>query len=134
MPCKQPGTGNARLAAISAVEVNPITGQYAVLGTLAGATSASNQALWTGSSMAGVDGGASEALRLPVMRLRKGDRYATNSTPLGTIRSIAIKPAVDATGAGGRGLGQAQSTTGDLATFITTDGNSTELVLLPPGQ
>ena len=129
-----PGTGRvATLGSISAVDVHPITGHYAILGSLSGAPARSNQALWTGTAAVGVDETPSEALRLPILRLRKGDRYSTPATPLGTIRSLAIKPAADATGGSARGLGQAIASTGDLVTFVTTDGNITELLLLPPG-
>ncbi|MDH4474974.1 MAG: hypothetical protein QE274_00745 [Verrucomicrobiaceae bacterium] len=125
-----PGTGPAKLAAISAVDVNPFSGLYAVLGTLSGAPSSSNQALWTGDPKLGDDSPTFQKLRLPQLTLRKGNPYSTESTPNSIIRSIALKPALDPTGAGGRGLAQALGANGDLALFITTDRNLTELVLL----
>jgi hypothetical protein len=128
-PGNAPGTGPAKLAAISAVDVNPVFGLYAVLGTLSGAPSSSNQALWTGDPTLG-NNTTQQILRLPQLTLRKGNPYSTESTPNGIIRSIALKPAIDPTGAGGRGLAQALGANGDLALFITTDRNLTELVLL----
>jgi hypothetical protein len=125
-----PGTGPAKLAAISAIDVNPVSGLYAVLGTLSGAPSSSNQALWTGDPKLGDDSPALQILRLPQLTLRKGNPYSTESTPNSIIRSIALKPAIDPTGAGGRGLAQALGANGDLALFITTDRNMVELVLL----
>jgi hypothetical protein len=126
-----PGTGPAKLATLSAIDVNPVTGLYAVLGTLSGAPSSSNQALWTGNPILGEDTPlALQILRLPQLTLRKGNPYSTESTPNSIIRSIALKPALDPTGAGGRGLAQALGANGDLALFITTDRNLTELVLL----
>jgi hypothetical protein len=126
-----PGTGPAKLATLSAIDVNPVTGLYAVLGTLSGAPSSSNQALWTGDPKLGDNSPlAQQQLRLPQLTLRKGNPYSTSATPSGIIRSIALKPAIDPTGAGGRGLAQALGANGDLALFITTDRNLTELVLL----
>jgi hypothetical protein len=124
------GTGTAKLAAISAVDVNPFSGLYAILGTLSGAPSSSNQALWTGDPKLGDDSPTFQKLRLPQLTLRKGNPYSTESTPNGIIRSIALKPALDPTGAGGRGLAQALGANGDLALFITTDRNMVEIVLL----
>jgi hypothetical protein len=125
-----PGTGPAKLATLSAVDVNPVTGLYAILGTLSGAPSSSNQALWTGDPKLGDNSPALQILRLPQLTLRKGNPYSTESTPNSIIRSLALKPALDPTGAGGRGLAQALGANGDLALFITTDRNLTELVLL----
>ena len=123
-----PGTGPATLATISAVEVNPVTGLYAVLGTLGGASATSNQALWTGNPILPLGSPASE--QLPKLTLRKGNTYRTEVTPQGVIHSLALKPATDPTGAGGRGLAQALAANGDLAIFITGDRNLTEVVLL----
>jgi len=69
-------------------------------------------------------------LRLPRLTLRKGNSYRTDPTVEGTIRSIALKPAADPTGAGARGLAQVVASAGDLVLFITTDRNLTEAVLL----
>jgi hypothetical protein len=123
-----PGTGPATLATISAVEVNPVTGLYAVLGALGGASATSNQALWTGNPILAL--GSPESEQLPKLTLRKGNTYRTEVTPQGVIRSLALKPATDPTGAGGRGLAQALAANGDLAIFITGDRNLTEVVLL----
>jgi hypothetical protein len=126
-----PGTGPATVKAFSAIDVNPVSGRYAILGTLSGAPSTSNQALWTGNPALGADTpAAQQILRLPQLTLRKGNPYSTDATPQGLIRSIALKPAIDPTGAGGRGLAQALGANGDLAIFITGDRNLTEVVLL----
>jgi hypothetical protein len=126
-----PGVGPAKLKTFSAVEVHPVTGHYAVLGTLTGAAPSANQALWTGNPALGNDA-ALQLLRLPVLRLRKGMTYTTANTPLSVVRSIAFKPAADATGAGGRGLAQAIGSNGDLAVYLVGDRKLTELVLLTP--
>lgn len=126
-----PGVPGGKLSAISAVDVNPVTGHYAVLGTLSGVSAGSNQALWTGRTELG-DDGSGKVKRLPKLRLRKGQFYASTATPQGFIRSLALKPPVDATGAGGRGLAQQISTNGAVAIRVTGDGGSVELISLHP--
>jgi hypothetical protein len=74
--------------------------------------------------------GSPASEQLPKLTLRKGNTYRTEVTPQGVIRSLALKPAADPTGAGGRGLAQALAANGDLAIFITGDRNLTEVVLL----
>lgn len=123
------GTGTATVRSISAVDVNPVSGAYAVLGTLGGAPAATNQVLWSGSANAG-NAATLQVLRLPVLRLRKGQTYATAST-MGTVRSISLKPAVDATGAGGRGLSQAVGANGTIGVTLLGDLKISEMVLLP---
>ena len=123
------GTGKARLGAISAVDVHPISGRYAVLGTLAGASSATNQALWGGNTGAGNDS-TQQILREPTLKLRKGQSYSSDQGG-GSVRSIAMRPGADVTGAGGRGLSQVISSGGAVALTLSTDGGVSELVLLP---
>jgi hypothetical protein len=75
----------------------------------------------------------STTAKVGAMRLRKGQYYATTSnTPLSTISSIALKPAIDPTGAGGRGQAQAIGSEGGVAIYIVGDRKLTELVMLPP--
>jgi hypothetical protein len=128
---RAPGAGPATVLAIQAVDVNPVSGHYAVLGSLSGAQSSSNQALWAGQTALG-DNGVNQFRRLPSLRLRKGERYLSTATPLGSIRSLSIKPPVDPTGAGGRGLAQVVGSSGHIVVGILTDGNVTEQVLLGP--
>ena len=123
------GTGMATVRSFSAVDVNPVSGAYAVLGTLGGSPASSNQALWSGRADAG-NAGALQVLRLPIMRMRKGQNYSTGIT-MGVVRSIALRPAVDATGAGGRGLSHVVGANGTIGITITNDFRFNELVLLP---
>lgn len=125
-----PGIGTAKILAISAMDVDPLNGAYAVLTTLSGAPADSNQALWTGATSFGNDT-SKQFRRLPQLRLRKGDHYNTAATPLGLVKSIVLKPAVDATGAGGRGLAQAIGHFGHLVICIIGADGQTELVVLP---
>lgn len=126
---RQAGVNPAKISKINAVEVHPVTGAYVILATLSGAPSSSNQALFTGNTLLGNDTTLAP-LRDPVLRLRKGDRYSTSATALGTIKGLSIKPATDTTGAGGRGLGQCIGADGTAAVFITGDRGTTELVLV----
>jgi hypothetical protein len=123
------GTGAATVRSISAVDVNPVSGAYAILGTLRGAPTATNQALWSGFANAG-NAAALQVLRLPVLRLRKGQSYST-ATTMGTVRSLSFKPAVDAAGAGGRGLSHAVGANGAIVVSLIGDLRVTDLVLLP---
>lgn len=121
------GVSPAKIGKILAVEVNPVSGDYAVLTTLTNCPSNRNQALWLGNTLLGSDNSGD---RLPRLALRKGDRYSSANTPLGTIRSISLKPAPNPSGAGGRGLATCVGDDGSTAVHIITDGNKTELVLL----
>jgi len=124
-----PGVGPARLRAISAVDVNPVTGLYTVLGTLAGAPATANQALWSGNPNLGND--TTETIyRLPVLRLRKGQTYRTENTPQSILRAISLRPATDPTGAGGRGLAQAIGSGGQIGLVLTGDRKLHEVVVL----
>lgn len=127
MPGMGPGES---LRAISSVEVNTVSGYYAILGSVKGAPSKSNQALWTGCGSRG--NLVMPQLRLPRLALRKGDHYSSAATPKDMIRSLQIKPALEKTGAGGRGLAQAMAADGHLAVFITGDRKQVELVILAP--
>jgi hypothetical protein len=126
------GLNNVTVSAISAVDVNPTFGHYAVLGTLAGGGTAAtnNQALWTGRTAAGTDGTAH--VRLPRLLLRKGDRYGTAVTPVDTIKGLVLKPAVDTTGAGGRGLAQVVGEDGHILAAIIGDRLAQEVVVIEP--
>lgn len=125
-----PGCGPAKLLAISAVDVNPVSGRYVVLGTLSGVLATNNQALWTGDPGLGNDT-TLQILRQPILRLRKGQTYSTENTPLSTVRSLTLKPVVDASGAGGRGLAHCIGANGDVAVYLLGDRGLTELVVLP---
>lgn len=126
-----PGVPNGKLASISAVDVNPVTGHYAVLGNLSGVSAGTNQALWTGRTELGGDS-SGQAKRLPKLRLRKGQFYASTATPQSFIRSMALKPPADVTGAGGRGLAQQVSTNGAVVLHLTGSSGGVELISLHP--
>jgi hypothetical protein len=119
------------VAAIQAIDVDPVNGHYVVLGSLKGLGSNENQALWTGQTDIGNDT-TQQNLRLPSLQLRKGDVFVSTNTPLNLIRSISIKPAVDPTGVGARGLGQQINPSDATLVTLTGDRGIKELVLLNP--
>ncbi|RFC45515.1 MAG: FG-GAP repeat-containing protein [Verrucomicrobia bacterium] len=128
-----PGVGlaAARVASIQSVDVNPVNGHYAIVGSLRGVSAGSNQVLWAGRTTLG-DNTTNKALRLPSLRLRKGDAYRTGSTSRDLIRSITLRTAPEPTGIGGRGLGQAIGINGNIVVGVTADRGLEELLLVAP--
>ena len=128
-----PGVGLSRVkvAALQAIDVDPINGHYAILGSLTGAAITANQALWSGQTRLG-DDTTNQFQRLPKLRLQKGERYRTEVTNGDLIRSLSLKPAVDASGVGGRGLAQVVSANGQILLTITGDRAMQETVRLSP--
>ena len=111
--------------------MDPINGHYAILGSLTGAATTANQALWSGQTRLG-DDTTNQFQRLPKLRLQKGERYRTEVTNGDLIRSLSLKPAVDASGVGGRGLAQVVSANGQILLTITGDRAVQETVRLSP--
>ena len=120
------------VAAIQAIDVDPIQGHYVVLGSLKGLASNENQALWTGQTDLGTD--LAPQARLPTLQLQKGSVFVSTNTPLNLIRSISIRPAVDPTGVGARGFGQQINPSGATLVTLTGDRGIKELVLLNPSS
>jgi hypothetical protein len=127
------GLSRATLTAINAVNVNPAAGRYVVLGTIGGVgvSTTNNQVLWTGRTTLGLDT-SSQHLRQPTLLLRKGDRYGSTSTPQDTIRGLSLKPAVDTSGAHGRGLSQVVGESDFVLATIIGDRLAQETVVLEP--
>jgi hypothetical protein len=125
------GLNKVTLATFQAIDVDPINGHYAILGSLKGAATIANQALWSGQTSLGNDT-TEQFKRLPRLRLQKGDHYSTEATPGDLIRSIALKPAVDPSGVGGRGLAQQINSSGQILLTLTGDRKIQELVRLTP--
>lgn len=118
------------VATLQAIDVDPVNGHYVVLGSLKGLASNENQALWTGQTDLGTD--LAPQARLPTLQLQKGSVFVSTNTPLNTIRSIAIKPAIDPTGIGARGFGQQINPSGATLVTLTGDRGIKELILLNP--
>ena len=121
------------VATIQAIDVDPVNGHYVVLGSLKGLAANENQALWTGQTTLGNDT-TQQSLRLPILQLQKGSLFVTTNTPLNTIRSISIKPAIDPSGVGARGFGQQINPSGATLVTLTGDRGIKELIVLNPSN
>jgi hypothetical protein len=127
-----PGAGGlATVGSLQAIDVDPVKGHYTILGSLRGVSSRANQALWSGTTTQGDDTTA-QSQRLPVLRLQKGTPYSTSRTFSDTIKGLSIKPAVDSSGVGGRGLAQIINSSGQILLTITGDRAAKETVRLTP--
>jgi drug/metabolite transporter superfamily protein YnfA len=128
-----PGIGLSKVTvgSFQAIDVDPVNGHYTVLGSLKGAATSANQALWSGNTNLGSDT-TLQYLRLPRLRVQKGEPYATDATPGDIVRGIGLKPAVDASGVGGRGFGQVINDDGEILLTLTGDRKVQETVRLTP--
>ena len=127
-PCPGMPPG-CRLRSLSAVDVDPISSRYVVLATLSGVPAASAQALLSGRTTFGNDTLLS-GLRLPNLILRKGQAYHTVSSITDTITSMSLKPTLDPSGVGGRGLGQVIAFDGSIVVIIKGRNGAEEVVRL----
>ncbi|MCB1064006.1 MAG: FG-GAP repeat protein [Verrucomicrobiae bacterium] len=125
------GSNAITVGVMQRIDVNPVTGAYAILGTIRGVAGNANQVLWAGRVGLG-DDSLKRHLRLPGPRLRKGDTYTSNGTDRGVIRSISLNPAPDPTGAGGRGLGQVIGPNDHIIVTLTTNRRVRELIKVEP--
>ncbi len=108
------------------VEVNSL-GSYAVLATLRGVPASRNLALFAGGIFMGSDNVPAE--RLPRRVFSKGGHYTSDVTEMNRIRGILLEPAVERTGAGGRGLRQIVHGSGRIACTVIGDRGRRELAL-----
>lgn len=118
-----------RLRTLSAVDVDPISGRYAILAALSGVPSAKAQALLAGQTTQGNDT-TQVQLRLPRIVLERGQWFNTTTTLADTITSIAMRPVADPSGTGGRGLGQVIASDGSIAVIIKGKSGQSEVVRL----
>jgi photosystem II stability/assembly factor-like uncharacterized protein len=125
-----PGIAEANLRTIQVAEVEPVSGHYTLVGSLVSAAK-NNQALWTGNTKLG-NNTTLQGLRLPVGAARKSAAYSTLTTSIGRIRSLALRPAVERSGAGGRGLAQVIGSQGHVVFYIIGDGRIVEAVIRGP--
>ncbi|MCB1232981.1 MAG: hypothetical protein KDN19_22240, partial [Verrucomicrobiae bacterium] len=125
-PGADPG---AMVRNIQRVDVDPLNGNYTILGGLKGVPPGENQMLWRGQTTLG-DDNANEGERLPNAVLQKGDFYSSTDTSEAIIRGLSINPQTDRSGACGRGAGQIINQRGDIGCNVRTDGREQELVIL----
>jgi len=128
-PASGTGLSNVTVGTLQDIDVDPVNGHYAVLASLAGAPATANQALWSGQTTLGNDASLAN-LRLPRLQLRKGEPYHTEATFGDLIRSIALRPAVDPSGVGGRGLAQVINQHGQILLTLTADRGVQEAIRL----
>ncbi|MCB1079265.1 MAG: hypothetical protein KDM64_15700, partial [Verrucomicrobiae bacterium] len=127
-----------RVGVIQRVEVDPISGRYAIVASLTG-SSARNQALFVGNTRIDHPNPTPQqnpltphALRRPRLALRKGTIYNTADSGSTRLRSILMQPIVDRTGAGGKGHGQVINRDGQLVLCLLFNDGAKELVVGKP--
>lgn len=118
---------SSRIGVIQRVDVDRQSqGHYVVLASLTGAAAA-NQGLFTSR----LDGGglsSASALRLPGLMLRKGTLHSTAGAVPRTLRSMTMSATTEATGAGGKGLGQVIQSTGRIILNAQFDNGAREIL------
>jgi outer membrane protein assembly factor BamB len=98
-----PGCKGARIGTIQGIEMDPRTGEYAVLTSLTSSPAGRNQALYCGETNTATI--AQKRLRKPSLNLRKGQLYQGALGGVSALKSMAFgTTAADATGAAGKGL------------------------------
>jgi hypothetical protein len=118
-----------KLAVLSAVDVDPINGHYAILASLSGISSSANQVLLRGQTSLGNDTDQ-QLLRLPERVLTKGGLYTSGMTPSGRVLGMVLSPAPETSGVGARGLRQVINPSGDIVLTLQTDLKNSELIVL----
>ncbi len=96
-----PDCDGSKIRLIQRVDVDPHSGEYVILAGLTGHPSM-NQALFTGSANVG-DPITGRALRLPVMKLRKGTSYQAALGETTRLLSLSLTNTNDRFGAGAKG-------------------------------
>ena len=120
-----PGCDGAKIGVISRIEADAASSCYAVLATLTGATTSSDLALFTGNVLRG-NTTSQAILRRPFLRLRKGQLFDNQPSP---IKSISLPVTnVTASGAGGTGRGRAISYTKNLVLTVEFNNGVRQIV------
>ena len=119
-----PGLSGATLSTFQGIDVEPVLGNYVILASLRGTSASANQVMLTGETV--------PAITAPSPELVKGQRYSTLHTPLATLKGISIKPTVDPSGVGGRGLAQIINDDGEVVVVLTWLDGVRELVKFTP--
>ena len=129
-----PSIPGARIGRIQRVEVSTRTSHYAVLASITGAPSASNQILMRGNVEAGSPGDSDlESLRRPEPVLRKGTSFHNGFTGSARLTSMgfASNATADATGVSQKGLASVVGGTGSILMRATFSDGSTRLIRVP---
>ncbi|MCB1210105.1 MAG: hypothetical protein KDK97_12290, partial [Verrucomicrobiales bacterium] len=120
------GCDGPKVGVIQRVDVEPTGGQYVVLTSLTG-SSAANQAVFTGDAAAGNDTDK-RALRLPVLKLRKGTSYQAPTGSTTKILSLSMTNTNDAAGAGAKGGPQVIDANGNVVICVQFTDKSKHLM------
>ncbi|MCB1235583.1 MAG: FG-GAP repeat protein, partial [Verrucomicrobiae bacterium] len=115
-----------RVGSIQRVDVEPATGKYLVLASLTG-NKAANQALFAGDACGG-SVTTYRALRLPVLKLRKGTAHQAALGQTTKILSLSFTETADKAGAGAKGLGQVIGLDGDVSVCVQFTNKAKELM------
>lgn len=126
-----PGLNDSKIkvGTLQSVDVDTTFGTYVVLASLTGVPASANQAVWMGITHPSIP---EEERRRPRLVTVKGRRYFSAVTPGDTIRSMSLKPAVDASGISGRGLAQTINANGDFLLTLTGERAAKEFVKVLP--
>lgn len=127
-----PQTGGLRIGAIQRVEVGEGT-KYALLVSLTGAASTSNQMLLRGDvNQAPITDLNESSLRRPTPLLRKGQTFTNGYAGSARLTSMAFAnvSTQDASGVGGKGLGSVIGFGGSVLVRATFSDGSTRLIRL----
>ena len=119
----------APIGVIQRVDVDPISGRYLVLASLASAKT-TNQALFMGGLASG-NSTTQRIFRLPALKIRKGCLLQAAGSSTTVIRSLQILARPDKTGAGAKGLAQSLGDKG-LALAVEFDNRAIELLTGEP--
>ena len=121
-----PGCGGARIGVISRVEADAWASSYAVIASLTSSDFNSNLALFTGITMSRGNPTTEVSLRRPFLRLRKGQRFENQPSP---IKSIALPSKnTPASGAGGTGRGRALGYNANIGFTIEFENGVRQIV------
>jgi FG-GAP repeat len=121
-----PGCNPATIGVINRIDVDPWTGTYAIITTLAGAPAGTELAMFTGVARVVGNDTTLAALRRPVLYLRKGQRYHNQPSK---IKSFSLPTTnLTASGAGGTGRGRAISWKRDFVITIEFDNKVRQIM------
>ena len=120
-----PGCGNARIGVISRVEASTWFRGAAIVVSLTGATTTTDQALYSAILYAG-NPTTQAILRRPILRLRKGQLFENQP---GRVKSISLPSgSVTPWGAGGTGRGAGIAWGGQLAFVVEFENGVRQVV------
>jgi hypothetical protein len=125
------GSSGGRIATFQRVVAEP-SGRYAVLASLSGTLSSTNQALFMGNTRAGEPFTLFDVLREPFMVLRKGRWYQAPTGQSTRILSMTLTNTADTDGVGNKGMGQVINASGQIVINIQFSNLAREIMTGAP--